>query len=522
MKQTILFGLAVWASMLPVTAQQWDLVIVNGEVVDGSGAPRKKMQVAVKEGRVVKVGEDVGPGKVVIDAAGKVVAPGFIDVHTHSEALPQLPLAENFLRMGVTTIVTGNCGGSETDVKAFFEKCEATGVGLNVATLIGHNSVRRKAMGGSFLRRPGEEQMLQMRQLVAQAMRDGAVGLSTGLIYNPGTFAKTDEILELARVAAGHNGIYVSHMRHETTKIFEAVEELITIAREAGIPAHVSHIKLSGPTAWKQADKVLAALDQARADGLRITQDQYAYTASSTGLSQLIPSAAREGGSEAYLERIADPGRKTVIMDDMRAMRQRAGNEDYHYAVVARYKADPELVGKSLREAAALRRGSEAVEEQVELILQIEAEGGGSAVYHSMNEEDLQAFMKHPLTMTASDGGPRRFGEDMPHPRSYGNNARVLGRYVRELGHLELEDAVRRMTSLPARTFQLKDRGVIREGAVADLVVFDPATVTDKATFDAPHQYAEGFSEVLVNGVPVIAAGVLTDARPGRAVRRGK
>ncbi len=512
--------LICWA-WLPSAVAEWDVVIVNAEVADGTGAPLRRVQVAVQEGRVAALGEDVGPGKKVIDATGNVVAPGFIDVHAHAENILELPVAENFMRMGVTTLVTGNCGGSETDVAAFFEKCEAIGIGVNIATLIGHNSVRRTAMGGSFLRRPSEAQMEKMRDLVGRAMRDGAVGLSTGLIYTPGTFAKTDEILALARVAAGHGGIYVSHMRHETTKIFEAIEELVTIAREAGMPAHVSHIKLSGPTAWGRAEEVLKVLDQAREAGLKITQDQYAYTASSTGLSQMIPSAAREGGREEYQARIADPERKAAIIEEMREMRARLGHADYHYAVVARYSADPELVGKSIREAAAFRRGSEAVEEQVELILQMEAEGGGSAVYHSMNEEDLRTFMKHPLTMTASDGGPRRFGQDMPHPRSYGNNARVLGRYVREQEHLKLEDAVRRMTSLPAEAFQLKDRGVIREGAVADLVVFDPAQVIDKAVFEQPHQYAEGFSEVLVNGVPVIEAGVLIDARAGRAVRRG-
>ena len=506
---------------LPAAAE-WDLVILNGQVADGSGAPLKVQQVAVQNGRIAALGASVGAAKKSIDAAGKVVAPGFIDVHAHAETLPSLPVSENFLRMGVTTIVTGNCGTSETDVAAFFGKCEAAGLGLNVATLIGHNAIRREAMGGSFLRRPTETQMQRMRDLVDQAMRDGAVGLSTGLIYTPGTFAKTDEILELAKAAARHDGIYVSHMRYETTRILEAIAELVEIARGAGIRAHVSHLKLSGPTAWGRAEEVLRALDQARAEGLRLTHDQYAYTASSTGLSQLIPSAAREGGMEAYRERLMDPERKQTIKKEMRENRQRMGYEDYHYAVVARYKADPELVGKSLREAALLRRGSASLEDQEELILEIEDKGGGSAVYHSMNEDDLRRFMAHPLTMTASDGGPRRFGEDMPHPRSYGNNARVLGRYVRELGHLKLEDALRRMTSLPAETFQLKDRGVIREGAVADLVIFDPAQVIDKATFDEPHHYAEGFSEVIVNGVPVIEAGVLTPERPGRAVKRGK
>jgi len=513
--------LALFIGMgLPAGAVEWDLVIAGGMVMDGSGRAGVRADVAVNAGRIVAVGKDVGRAKRVIDAMGKVVAPGFIDVHTHSENVCALPDAENFLRMGVTTIITGNCGASETDVKAFFEKVDATGVGVNVATLVGHNSVRRKAMGGSFLRAPTAEQLGEMKRLVDVAMQDGAVGLSTGLIYNPGAFAKTDEVLELAKVAAGHEGVYVSHMRHETVKIFEAIEELLAIARGAKIRAQVSHIKLTGPTAWGKATKVLALLDQGRAEGLQITHDQYAYTASSTGLAQLIPDAAREGTREDYKARIADPEKKATIIEQMKGMRSRLGREDYEYAVIARYPADPELNGKSIREASKLRRGSEAVEEQVELILEIEANGGGSAVFHGMNEDDLQVFMKHPLTMVASDGGPRKLGEDVPHPRSYGNNARVLGRYVRESKVLSLPEAIRKMSQLPAAVFGLKDRGVLEAGAVADLVVFDPETVGDPSTFEDPHHYAEGFSAVLVNGVAVIENGEMTAARPGRAVRR--
>lgn len=508
------------AGSLSLSAAEWDLVIKNGRLVDGSGEVGQVSQLAIHKGRVAAIGEEVGAGKRVIDAAGKIVAPGFIDVHTHSERICDLPIAENFLRMGVTTIITGNCGTSVTDVAAFFDEVEQTGVALNVATLIGHNSVRRQAMGGSFLRKPTAEQLAEMQRLVDQAMKDGAVGLSTGLIYNPGAFAKTDEVLALAQSAAAHDGIYVSHMRHETVKIFDAIEELMTIARGAKIRAQVSHIKLTGPTAWGKAAEVLKVLDQARAEGLQITHDQYAYTASSTGLAQLIPDAAREGTRQDYLTRIADPEKKAEIVAKMAGMRARIGREDYGYAVIARYPADPELNGMRVPAAAKLRRGSDTVEEQVELILEIEAKGGGSAVYHGMNEEDLKVFMKHPLTMVASDGGPRRFGEDVPHPRSYGNNARVLARYVREQGLLTVEDAVRKMATLPAEVFQLKDRGLIKVGAVADVVVFDLAAVADKSLFEDPHHYAVGFSEVIINGVPVISGGELQTERPGKAVKR--
>jgi N-acyl-D-amino-acid deacylase len=311
-------------------------------------------------------------------------------------------------------------------------------------------------------------------------------------------------------------------MRAETVKIFPALDELIRIAREAKIRAEVSHLKLSGPTAWGKAAEVLAVLDKARADGLAITHDHYAYTASSTGLSQLIPDAAREGKREDFVARMADPVKKAEFMAEMQRMRERQGRSDYRYAVIARFKPDPRLNGKTVPEAAKIVRGADSLADQIELIFDIEARGGGSAIYHGMNEDDLRAFMRHPLTMIASDGGPRQPGEDVPHPRSYGNNARVLGRYVRDEKLLTLEDAIRKMTSLPATTFQLKDRGVIKPGAWADIMIFDPARVNDPSTFDDPHHYAEGFTDVIVNGGVVIRDGMLTDVRSGRPIKKSE
>ena len=516
MRFILLFLLAAAVSR----AVEFDLVIRNARIVDGTGAPAFTGGVTVKDGRIAAVGEVKGAAGVEIDARGRVLAPGFIDVHTHSEDICKLPAAENFLRMGVTTIVTGNCGTSRTDVAAFFKEIEDTKTAVNVATLIGHGSVRQKAMGGSFIRAPGAEQLETMKALVGRAMQDGAVGLSTGLIYVPGAFAKTEEIIELAKVASAHGGIYASHMRAETLKIFSALDELIRIAREAKIRAEVSHLKLSGPSAWGKAAEVIAVLDKARADGLSITHDDYAYTASSTGLGQLIPDAAREGTREDYLARIADPAKKAAIIQEMNASRERQGRKDYAYAVIARFRADSRLNGKSIPEAAKIVRGADSLADQIELILDIEARGGGSAIFHGMNEADLRAFMSHPLTMIASDGGPRRFGEDVPHPRSYGNNARVLGRYVRDEKLLALEDAIRKMTSLPAATFQLKDRGIIKAGACADLVIFDPAKVADPSTFDDPHHYAEGFTAVLVNGGVVLRDGRLTGTRSGGPLKK--
>ncbi len=507
---------------VPAPAGRFDLVIENARIADGTGGPLRLGSIAIREGRIVTVGNVDARGAVArINAGGKVAAPGFIDVHTHSENISDLPVAENFLRMGVTTIVTGNCGSSDTDIAGFFRKVEAVKCAVNVATLVGHNSVRRLAMRGSWDRPPSPEELETMKALVDRGMSDGAVGLSTGLIYLPGTFAKPEEIIELAKVASAHGGIYASHMRAENVRIFDALAEVFRVAREAAIRAEVSHLKLTGPSAWGKAEEVLAALDKARADGLEITHDAYAYTASSTTLSQLIPDRAREGTAGDFLARINDPAQKAEIIAGMKEMLQRSGRQDYRYAVIARFRPDPSLTGKNIAEAAKITRGSDSLEDQIETILDIHRQGSGSGVFHGMSEEDLQKFLAHPLTMIASDGGPRsgKPSADASHPRSYGNNARVLARYVREKKILTMEEAVRRMTSLPAHTFRLPDRGTLRPGAWADIVIFDPEKVNDPATFDDPHHCAEGFTDVIVNGVPVLRDGQLTGERSGQALR---
>jgi N-acyl-D-amino-acid deacylase len=502
-------------------AETYDLIIRHASIVDGTGALAFPGDVAIRAGRIAAVGKLPAASTATneIDAAGKVVAPGFIDVHTHSEDVAELPVAENFLRMGVTTIITGNCGGSALNVGEFFANITRTKISINVATLIGHNTVRFQVMGGSFMRPPTPAELDRMRALVEQAMKDGAVGLSTGLIYLPGTFAKTDEIVALAKVAAAHGGIYASHMRYENARILEALDELLTVAREAHIPAEVSHIKLSSPSAWGRADEILAYLDQARAAGVKVTQDQYAYTASSTGISALIAAEFREGGADRFKARLADPVQKAAMVAEMKDSIAKGQRGDFSYAVVANFKADPRLNGKTIPQAAKLLRGAETLDDQIETILDIEARGGAQGVFHGMSEADLKIFLAQPFTMIASDSGIREFGKAVPHPRGYGNNARVLARYVREQKVLTLEDAVRKMTSLPAQTFHLRDRGELRAGAVADVVIFDPATVADPSTYADPHHYATGFSDVIVNGIPVIRATQLTSARPGTPVR---
>lgn len=499
---------------------QFDLVIRNGWIIDGMGNPGYKADLGIREGRIAAIGEISSKGKEEFDAAGKVVAPGFIDVHTHAENIVDLPNGENFVRMGVTSIVIGNCGGSEENLGSFFSGLEQKPVGVNVASLVGHNTVRRKAMGGNFNRPPTEAEMKSMQALVEQAMRDGAVGLSTGLIYLPGTYSKTEEIIELAKVSARFGGLYATHMRSESTDIFAAIDEMLRIGKESGSRVQYSHIKLGGEHMWGKHGDVLAKLEAARQEGLEITQDQYAYTASSTTISTLIPDDALEGGTAEFKKRIEDPAQKAKIIEFMKGRLATRKRTDYGYAVIARCNADARLNGKNLVEAAQIRMGGASLDQQIETVFWIQLNGGASAVFHGMSEPDVIGFMKHPNTMVASDSAARPFGEGIPHPRGYGNNARVLGRYVREQGVIRLEDAIRRMTSLPAQTFRFRDRGVLREGAWADVVVFDPKTVTDPSTYEKPHAYAVGFALVAVNGVAVVRNDAHTGKRPGVPIRR--
>ncbi len=519
MKIAILSSVLVGAFGLFAQAVDYDLVIRNGRVIDGTGNPAVFADVGVAGGKIVAVGKIRGAGEGELDARGRVVAPGFIDVHSHAENIERLPLAENFLRMGVTSLILGNCGSSRTDLEAYYGKLEETGISPNVASLIGHGSVRAKVIGGNTNRAPSAEELAEMKRLVKQAMEAGAVGISTGLIYQPGTFAKTDEIVELAKVAADFDGIYVSHMRNEGNAVIAAIEELVSIAREAKVRAQISHIKVSGNRVWGQSGNVLSLIDRSRSEGIDITQDQYMYTASSTGMRQLIPDSAREGGRDKFRERIADPETREEIVQKMLASLRAAEREDFEYAAIASFGADPSLNGLRVPAAAMKKYGRNDIRAQIDLILEIESEGGAQGVFHSMNEEDVRNFIRHPNTMIASDSGVRAFESGVPHPRGYGNSARVLARYVREQEILTLEDAVRRMTSLPATTFRLQGRGQIAEGFAADLVVFDPESVQDNATFEEPHQYATGFSWVIVNGEIVVAEDGHTEARPGKILR---
>lgn len=501
-------------------APDYDLLIKNARVVDGAGNPWFRADVAVKDGRVVRVGRALaGAARQVVNAEGLVLAPGFIDVHAHTEDIFSHPDAENFIRMGVTTLITGNCGASVVDVGEFLSRYRETPPTVNLATLIAHGSVRAKVMQYAD-RAPTDEELAEMKRLVAKAMEDGAVGLSTGLIYAPGGFAKTDEIVALAKVVAAFGGVYATHMRNEGNGVLEAIEEAIAVGEQAGLPVEISHLKVSSPRLWGASDRMLGLIRAARARGLEVTADQYAYTASSTSLETLLPNWALDGGRAEAVKRLADPTMRHKIKDELLASLAAKGRTDFSYAVVAFYGANLDYNGKNLVEITRLAQGKDDLDAQAEQILAMYEQGGAGMIFHGMREDDVIRIMREPFTMIAADAGVRKVGAGVPHPRGYGNNARVLGRYVRELGLLTLEDAVRKMTSLPAQTFRLEGRGLIQPGFAADLVLFDDRTIQDQATYERPHQFPVGVAMVVVNGVVVLQDGKLTGARPGRPLRR--
>jgi N-acyl-D-amino-acid deacylase len=507
-------------SILPALAQ-YDILIRNARVIDGAGNPWYRADLAVKDARIAAIGRlDQATASRVIDAAGRVVTPGFIDVHTHVEgAIEKVPRADNFLLDGVTTIVTGNCGGSATDLSAWFRTLEEKGLGVNLASLVGHNTVRRQVMeSANRAATPGE--LARMKELVHAAMQQGAVGLSTGLIYIPGAYASTEEVVELGRAAAAYNGVYASHMRDEGARVLEAIHEAARVGQEAGLRVQLSHFKIDTPRLWGMSEQTLALVERYRRDGVDVAVDQYPYDHSSTNLGITLPAWALADGPAKVRQRLKNPSSRAEIAAEMRRRLEGLGHKDFTYAIVASYKRDRSYEGKTIPQVTSLRGKEPTLDNQIETILEIQLSGGAQMIYHSMGDADVARILRYPNTAIASDGGVRVFNEGMPHPRSYGTNARVLAEFVRQRGAITLEDAVRRMTSLPARTFGFKDRGFLREGAAADILIFDPARVQDKATYTQPHQYSQGFDYVVVNGVVIVDDGQLNDTRPGRILRR--
>ena len=515
------FAPVLLACSLSLHAAHYDLLIRHARVLDGAGNPWFHGDIGVRDGKIAAIGA-LGAAATAgrtIDAAGRIAAPGFIDVHTHIEdTVEKVPRGDNYLLDGVTTVITGNCGSSTVKPAEWFAQLEKLGIGLNIGTLIGHNSVRRQVMGTAN-RHATADEIAAMQALVEQAMREGAVGFSTGLIYIPGTYSETSEVVALAKAAAKYGGTYASHMRDEGEKIADAIDEAVRVGKEAGMPVQISHFKIDNRRLWGASVKSLALVEKYRAEGVDVTIDQYPYDHSSTNLGITLPSWALADGEAAIKERLSSPATRARIKREMLRMLVQKGQPDYSYAIVAGFAPERSWEGKTISQINRLRKRVPTPAGEADTILEIMQKGGAQMVYHSMSAIDMERIMKYPHTAVASDGGVREFGLGMPHPRSYGTNARVLAEFVRNRKLLSLEDAVRRMTSLPARTFHLRGRGLLMEGMSADILIFDPAKVQDKATYQAPHAYSEGFDFVLVNGVPMVEDGKLSERRGGRILR---
>lgn len=525
---------------------KFDLIIRRGYVIDGTGNPWFKADLGIVDGKIEAVGDLKGstPSEK-IDAKGLIVAPGFIDMHSHSDFYVLLnPYGESKIFQGVTTEVIGNCGSSAapmndelrayrekymrqrlgpdfefnwSTMKEYMERVNEKGASFNVVPLVGHGTVRSNVIGFED-RKPSDREMRKMRNFVAEAMEEGAWGLSTGLIYTPGCFAETDEIVSLARVAAKYHGIYASHIRGEGETLLQAVNEAIEIGERARIPVEISHFKASGRKHWGMTRESLKLVEEARARGIDVTVDQYPYTASSTSLNALLPLWVREGGNDAMLERLRNPEVREKVKEEPEITER-----EWNQVMVVFAEKHPDFTGRSIDEISKIQ-GKSPSDAVFDLL--VEEEASVSIVMFGMCEEDVRRVMKSPYMMVGTDGSaisPKGIlGKGKPHPRFYGTFPRILGRYVREEKILTLQEAVRKMTSLPAQKIDLRDRGLLREGMVADITIFNANEIRDRATFTDPHRFPMGVYYVIVKGEVVVRKNRHTGALPGRALKKTK
>ena len=530
MKRTLyasLAGLVAFGAGASARSQQtqtpaYDLAITGARVVDGSGNPWYRADVYLRGDTIalIDAGHRSLGAKRAIDGRGLVLSPGFIDIHTHARrAILDIPTAENYARQGVTTLIEGPDGGSPVPLRPYLEQVAKVRTSVNFGAFIGQGSIRESVIGPND-RGATPEEMTRMLEIVRQGMRDGAFGLSTGLFYVPGTFTPTEEVTALAKVAGEMGGIHISHMRNEAADVLKSVHETIAIGENGLLPTQVTHHKIIGKGNWGASTETLALVAAARARGVDATIDQYPYTASSTGINALLPSWSQDGGRDALLKRLKDPETrariKAVVVNNIKVDR---GGGDPKNIQIASAGFDPTLAGKNLAQITAARGVEVTFENAADTALDIIEKGGASAIFHAINEEDLVRILRDPNSMVGSDGEVIRFGVAAPHPRGYGTFVRVLGRYARDLKVITLQDAVRKMTSFPAQRLGLFDRGLIRPGMKADLVLFDEQEIGDRATFESPHQYAVGVKFVLVNGEVVFDGKAMTTARPGKILK---
>lgn len=542
LKLTVLILLATNAGAVTAFAGDspgavFDTILRRGTVVDGTGTPRRVADVGLRDGRIAAVGDlsEAKAGKE-IDAKGLIVCPGFIDLHSHADrGILKHRAAENYIRQGATTLVCGNCGSSPTDIETYFEQLREAGTGPNIVQLVGHGSVRVKVMG-RVNRPPTDDELDAMRRLVKEAMQNGAIGLSTSLRYGPGTYATTDEIVQLTKEIKPFGGFYATHMRDEGTRIIEAIEEALQIGEQAGVPVHISHHKISSASVFGLTRQTLARIDAVRKAGRDVTLDQYPYGAGSGSMNLYVPQWSLSGGIEEYRKRIQEPKTRARILAGVEELLirkvyeadQNPKSSDHTAQALARIRVarashDESLEGKTITDILRLREKDVTLANGCELLVELIAKGTGG-INHTLEERpggDVDRVMQHPLTAIASDGSVFQFGTGSPHPRSYGCFPRVLGHYVRERKLLTLEQAIYKMTALPAKRLGWNKRGRIATGCWADVVVFDPKTISDRATFAKPHQYSVGVLHVFVAGRAVLAGGKLTAERPGQPLSLG-
>jgi N-acyl-D-amino-acid deacylase len=498
-----------------IRAQTADVLLRGGTVVDGTGAAPRVADVAIRGDRITFVGDAAAAGiraTRTIDGKGLVVAPGFIDPHSHtaedlSSSSPERRANLPYLMQGVTTVITNNDGGGSLAIAQTLGNWQSAGIGTNAAVFVGQGSVRRQVLGMSSSS-PTAVQLEEMKALVARGMAEGAIGMSTGLYYAPGSYASTEEVIELAKIAAQHGGIYDSHLRDEssyTIGLVGAVNEAIRIGREAKLPIHISHIKALGRDVWGQSDSVIALIRSARREGIDVTANQYPYLASGSSVgASLLPRWAEAGGRDSLRARIADPATKTRLVTEMEANLVRRGGAA---SLLISSSRDSAILGKTLEQVAQTRR-----ESPIEAALQIVQQGDASVASFNMNERDVETFMRQDFVMTGSDGSGG-------HPRKYGTFPRKLREYVYTKKVLTLPEMVQRSSALTAATLQLNERGSLKAGNYADVIAFDPAAVADRSTYEAPTRLAVGMRFVFVNGALAVEDGRYTGVRAGRALR---
>ena len=535
--------------------EKYDLIIKNGRIIDGTGNSWFQADIGIMGSEIAAISRTANgmEAKSVLDAAGLVVSPGFIDTHSHDDAYVLIdPQCGQKVLQGVTTDVIGNCGFSLAplsdahcnDLRAasalmggdslgdgfwslrafahYLEKLDAAPLGINVVPLVGHGTIRIAVIGFDN-RVPSESEMAQMKQMTEEAMQAGAFGLSTGLIYVPANYAHTEEVIELARVAAKYNGIYATHMRSEGDYEMQAIDETLKIAREAGLAAHIAHHKVAGRKNWGNSRLTLKAFADARAEGLVVTWDQYPYRAGSTFLPAALPPHIQAQGARQFAEKLKDPAVRRQIRQEIESGEDQPwenliGGAGFENIVISAAPRHPDFVGKSIA-AIAEMTAKDPFDIYFNLVVEEQMEAG--IVIFMMDDDDIERILKDPATMIGSDGVPA-FGSAKPHPRMTGTFPRILGRYVRDKGIISLEEAIRKMTSLPAQTFSLYKKGVLRPGMDADLVVFDPSTVIDNATFEDPSQPPAGIHWVVVNGAVAVEDGKIAGATSGKVLRRGE